>query len=159
MTKKGSAQDRRRVYIHCRPIFSGVDAQVRKQARVKELVSASWASLEPLLRGIGQKQVLRILQSLLDCHIFESEASAKLEFPDLFLPSSVLDVQRKAAEDSAARSREEILDNISSRHDEGLDMDDTPDSEPDEHDEPDEHHGAVVNRVNGESQVTNPART
>jgi hypothetical protein len=165
MTKnKGSANERRRVYIHCRPIFSGVDAQVRKHKRIKELVDASWASLEPLLQDIGQQRVLRILQSLLDGRIFESEASAKLQFPELFLPPSLLDVQRETAEDSAAELREEILDSISSHHDEGLYMDDAPDSEPDEHNNPDEQnepdeHSQVVNLVNGDSQVENPART
>lgn len=152
MTKKGSAAERCRVYIHCRPIFTGVDAQVRKQKRVKELVDASWASLEPLLQGIGQKRVLKILQCLLDGRIFESEACAKLEFPELFLPSSLTDVHREAAEDSAAKSREEILDSISSRHDEGLEMDDAPDSEPDEHSE-------VVDLGNGASQAEIPTRT
>jgi hypothetical protein len=152
MTTKGSAAERRRIYIHCRPIFSGANAQVRKLQRLRGLVDASWASLEPSLRDIGQKRVLRILQSLLDGGIFESEARAKLEFPDLFLPSSHVDLQREASENSAAKSREEVLDSISSRHDEGLDMDEAPDSEPDEHTE-------LANLVNGGRQVGSPART
>ncbi|KAG7290132.1 hypothetical protein NEMBOFW57_000129 [Staphylotrichum longicolle] len=166
--KKGSADQRRRVYIHFRALISGLDSQeVRKQKRVKELVDASWWSLGPLLQDIGQKQVSRILQSMRDSRLFESEAIAKREFPELFLPSPPLDVQREAAEDRAAKSREEILDSINFLHDEGLDMDDAPDSEPDEPDEREEPEEPkepekqleIVDLVNGENQVENPAGT
>src|SRR5438105_1726251 len=96
--------NKRRVYVLCRPIFSGINAQVRKLKKVKELVNNSRNSLQPLLRDIGEAKLVRILRYLLEGRIFESELRAKVEFPDLFRPSPFRDVQRQATEIDAARS-------------------------------------------------------
>ncbi len=182
MAESLSTAQRRRIYIHCRPIFSGVNAQVRKKKRIKELVDGSNASLQPLLNDIGQKQVMKILQSLLDSGIFASETRAKLEFPDLFRPSFLPGVQSQTSEDNAARLVEEALGSIASRHSEGLEIGGEKNSEPDEHgekesdpdehgekdSEPDEHgerdsepdeHGELMNSMNGENKVETSACT
>lgn len=151
MAQTATADTRRRVYVHCRPIFSGATAQVRKKKKIKDLVCGSWASLQPLLNDIDKSRVIDILQSLLEARIFESEARAKTEFPDVFSSSSIRDVQREASETSAAKSSEEILDSITARHDQGLDTDAVPDSEPDEHRE-------SSDSVNGQDKLEIPPR-
>jgi len=48
-----NSANRRRVYVLCRPIFSGKNAQVRKQKKVKEMVENNKKSLRPLLKDLG----------------------------------------------------------------------------------------------------------
>lgn len=141
---------RRRVYIHCRPIFSGVNAQVRKQKKIMELVNKNAASLQQLFNDIGQKKVIKILRYLLDKHIFEAEARAKVEFPDLFGPSSSLNVQRQASENDAAKTTEAALDSIAFCHSEGSVTDGMEDSEIEEDGG---ENGEAVNLVNGDKKV------
>ncbi len=114
MAESTKIAKRRRVYVHCRPIFSGDNALVRTTKRIKALVDGNRASLKPLLNDMTEQQVMDILRHLLDRRIFESEARAKVEFPDLFRPPSVRDTQRQAFEDDAARSTEEAWDSIAS---------------------------------------------
>ncbi|KAH8656439.1 hypothetical protein BGZ61DRAFT_434384 [Ilyonectria robusta] len=117
----GSANSRKRVYISCRAIFSGNNAQVRKQKKVKELVEKSRKSLKTLLQDLGHDTVIAILRSLLEGKIFESEIRAKIEFPELFRSSTIRDVQRQASEADAANSTAEALDEITSQDGEQLD--------------------------------------
>jgi hypothetical protein len=108
----GLDNSRRQVYLLCRPIFSGNNAQVRKLKKVKELVEKSKTSLRPLLEDIGEAKLVEILRNLLENRIFESELRAKVEFPDLFRPSPFRDAQREASEIDAARSTAEALEEI-----------------------------------------------
>ncbi|KAL8325287.1 hypothetical protein RB597_008518 [Gaeumannomyces tritici] len=118
INEKASGEERRRVYVQCRPIFSGENARERRGKKIIALVEGS-NSLHPLLREIGKDRVLQILQGLLDKGIFGSEHRAKVEFPDLFPPSPHRDAQRHASELSAARSTAEVLSEISSHSDKG----------------------------------------
>lgn len=127
-----SARHRRRIYLTCRPIFSGVNAQVRKQRKIKELVNKSKKSLQPLLRDIGEAKVIEILKSLLEKRIFESELRAKVEFPDLFRPSPFRNSQRQASEVDAARSTAAALDDIISQDGEGFSREEMIPEEPEE---------------------------
>ena len=106
---------RRRVYVACRPIFSGHDSRVRRARKVKELVNNSKKSLEPLLRDFGEQTLINILRDLLEDRIFESELRAKVVFPELFRPSPLRDVQRQAVEVKAARSVAKALDEIATQ--------------------------------------------
>lgn len=105
---------RLRVYVVCRPIFSGNEAHVRK-LKVKELVNNNKESLGPLLQDIGETKLIETLRGLLEDRIFESEPRAKVEFPELFRPSPIRDAQRQASEIDAARSAAEALDEIASQ--------------------------------------------
>lgn len=133
----GSANSRKRVYISCRAIFSGNNAQLRKPKKVKELVEQSRNSLKMLLEDLGHDAVIAILRSLLEGKIFESEIRAKIEFPELFRSSTIRDVQRQASEADAANSTAEALDEITSqdgeqlgREEEGVEPEESEDSVP-----------------------------
>ena len=108
--------DSRRVYLLCRPIFSGNNAHIRRHKKIKELLNKSKEPLRPLLEDIGEERLIEIVRSLLECRIFASELRAKVEFPDLFRPSPSRDAQRQASEIDAARSTAEALDEIASRN-------------------------------------------
>lgn len=107
-----SNAEKRRVFVLCRPIFSGENARVRKLKKVKEMVNSSRKSLSPLLNELGEAKLVEALRSLLENRIFESELRAKAEFPDLFRPSPSRHAQRQASEVNAAQSTAEALDEI-----------------------------------------------
>jgi hypothetical protein len=109
-----SAADKRRVYLACRAIFTGNNAQLRKQKKIRELVDKRKSSLGPLIKDFGATKVVDILRILLEGRIFESELKAKIEFPELFHSSIERDVQRAASENEAARSAAEALEEIAS---------------------------------------------
>ena len=119
-----SPQHKRRVYVLCRPNFSGDNALVRRPKKIKELLHKSKKSVRPLLQEIGEAKLLEIVKSLLEGRVFETELRAKVEFPELFRPAADRDAQRQASEAEAVRSAEEILDEIASRADEGMNVGD-----------------------------------
>jgi hypothetical protein len=86
----GSTRQRSQIYVTCRPIFSGQNAQVRKTKKIKELIKGK-GSLRPLLRDIGETRLVEILRDLLESRTFESEFCAKKEFPHLFRLSPLRD--------------------------------------------------------------------
>lgn len=109
-----SSADKRRVYLACRAIFAGNNAQLRRPKKIRELVDAHESSLSPLIRDCGANKVLDILKSLLEQGIFQSQVKAKIEFPELFQSSPTRDVQRATSENDAARSEAAALEEIAS---------------------------------------------
>ena len=106
--------DRRRVYLACKAIFTGNNAQLRKQKKIRELVDKHKGALNPLIRDFGVPKVVDILRVLLDSGVFQSDLKAKIEFPELFRSSPDRTVQRAESENNAARSAAEALEEIAS---------------------------------------------
>jgi len=106
--------DNQRVYLTCRPIFAGNNAQLRKLKKIRELVDEHKSSISHLIKDFGAEKVVDILKSLLERGIFQSQVKAKIEFPELFQSSPARDVQRAASENDAARSAAEALEEIAS---------------------------------------------
>ena len=115
---------RRRVYVDCRPIFSGDNAQVRKKMKIKQLIRASKGPLAPILKDMGEAKVVAIAQDLLENRVFASEPRAKVEFPTLFRSSPLREAQRQESELDAARSTAGALDEIASQEGEQAGSDD-----------------------------------
>jgi hypothetical protein len=109
-----SPADRRRVYLACRAIFAGSNAQLRKLKKIRELVETRQVPLKPLIGDFGIPKVVEILRDLLDGRVFESELKAKVEFPELFVSTPERDVQRAESENHAAQSAAEALEEITS---------------------------------------------
>jgi hypothetical protein len=78
------AAHRRRVYLACRAIFTGNNALLRKQKKIRELVVTHKRALQPLVADFGANKVVDILKLLLEAQIFQLELKVKIEFPDLF---------------------------------------------------------------------------
>ncbi|EAS29334.3 uncharacterized protein CIMG_08080 [Coccidioides immitis RS] len=108
-----STTDRRRVYLACRAIFSGQNAQVRKARKVREIVEKRQATI-PLVKDFGIAKVVEILRLLLENGVFQSDLKAKVEFPELFHSFPDRDAQRTVTEKCAAQSVAEALDEIMS---------------------------------------------
>lgn len=110
-----SDSDQRRVYLACRAIFTGTNAQLRRSKKVRELVSTHRRSLQPLIQEFTAEKVVNIIKNLLEKEIFQSDVKAKIEFPELFRSSPTRDAQRAASENDAARSAAEALEEVASR--------------------------------------------
>ena len=109
-----TSADKRRVYLACRPIFTGNNALLRKQKKIRELLDKHKSPLHPLIRDFDIIKIVEILKILLEKEIFQSEVKAKIEFPELFQSSPERNVQRAASENDAARSMAEALEEIES---------------------------------------------
>jgi hypothetical protein len=109
-----SETDKRRVYLVCRPIFTGNNAQLRAQKRIRKLVNLHKKLLAPLISDFGEIKVVNIARTLLEKEIFQSDLKAKIEFPELFRLSPERKLQRAESENNAARSVAEALEEIAS---------------------------------------------
>lgn len=106
---KYTPAEKKRIYLACKPIFSGANALIRKPKLIREAVDKNAACLKPLFKDFAIHVVADILKILLDNRIFESDIQAKAEFPELFDASPVREVERNASEVTAARNTEEAL--------------------------------------------------
>jgi hypothetical protein len=75
--------ERRRVYLAYRELFSGKNARVRQEKAIRSIVHESAHHEKDSINAI-----IHILKSLLDSRVFESEAQARQEFPELRSKSS-----------------------------------------------------------------------
>jgi hypothetical protein len=84
---KYSAAEQRQVYLACRAIFAGDNAQIQKKKKIRELVDMHTSSLRPLIYDFRVDKVVEIVKALLERKIFQSDVKAEIEFPDLFISS------------------------------------------------------------------------
>ena len=109
-----SIADKKRVYLSCRAIFTGNNAQLRRQKKVRQLIDKRRSYLAHLLRDLGVAKVVEVSRILLENGVFESEFRAKVEFPELFVSTPDRDAQHAESEQNAARSVAEALEDIAS---------------------------------------------
>lgn len=127
MTKQPSP-DRRLIYLHCSSIFSGANAQVRRQKVVLRLIQQHKASIKILTNEFTLPAIAAVAKELLEERLFESLPRAKLRFPELFQTSEVEEAERAASEAEAVRiAAEAAQDIVLTSDDDG--GDDFPDCE------------------------------
>lgn len=110
-----NTNDNGAVYMVFNNIFKGQDAQIRKLASIKRLVTKH--QKEPLVAQLLEEYSAPIiyekLKRLLGDHIFESTLKAKDEFPELFEVSRAQSAERAISEAEAteghAKAVEEAL--------------------------------------------------
>lgn len=84
------------MFVVYRAIFKDGLARVRKPSKIKAIVQEHWRSCQSSVDGFGINKVVDILGDLLRTGVFESEAQARKEFPELFrnfLPAGVANVR------------------------------------------------------------------
>ena len=101
--------DQRLVYLHCSSVFKGDRAQIRKPKKVSEALSKHRQSIKTLTNEFPLDAIATVAKTLLDEKIFESEARAKLHFPELFQPSETQEAEREASEAEVARIEAEVV--------------------------------------------------
>jgi hypothetical protein len=107
------SSDKRRVYLACRTVFAGPNAQLRKPKKVRELIEVhAQTAFSHLINDFGLEKVTEIILILLNGRIFQSELKAKIAFPELFRTTPSRDVLRAESENDAARSEAEALEEL-----------------------------------------------
>ncbi|TDZ33037.1 hypothetical protein C8035_v006166 [Colletotrichum spinosum] len=76
--------ERQQVYLACRSVFYGHNAQPRKPSKVHNVIIRHKASLGPLVEDLGEAKVVNIIHHLLKDKIFRHEERARAEFPGIF---------------------------------------------------------------------------
>ncbi|GBF64437.1 hypothetical protein TMEN_7143 [Trichophyton mentagrophytes] len=92
-----SIHDQQRVFLTYRAHFGSQNFSVKKRRKIKKLVHSHERSTQPLIKSLGNKKIVAILQSLLKRGIFSSESQAKLAFPSLFLTFATQTAQHSAS--------------------------------------------------------------
>lgn len=107
-----SAPDRRRVYITCRPIFTGDNALLRREKKIRNLVRKNKLSLTKLLSELGEDKLVAVLKGLLEENVFVSEVCARAIFPDLFQTTPSRNAEREVSEAKAAKSAAKAVEEV-----------------------------------------------
>ena len=118
-----SAADKRRVYLACRAIFTGNNAQLRRQEKVRQLIDKRRSHLAYLLYDLGGlTKVVEVSKILLENGVFQLDLRTKVEFPELFISSPDGDALHAESEHIAARSVAEALEEVASLGDTEADL-------------------------------------
>lgn len=143
--------DKRVVYLHCRPIFSGADAQLRRQKKVRQLLTRKKASISTLTHEFSIDAICIIAKELLEDGVFGSETKARLRFPELFKTSEAQLAERQASEALAAQSEAEAIEELiaSSENDEDMTSMKDRDGKPPEAEQNEEH----VDEASGQLRI------
>ena len=97
------------MYSHCRPIFTGVNARVRKGKRIRKLLEKNQCSLKALMDMYDLGTICNVSKELLSSGVFESSSKAQRKFPDLFPPFDVGEEEGESSDFEATRSESEAM--------------------------------------------------
>lgn len=111
-----STAEKQRVFLACRPIFTGPQANLRKLKTIQKRIEDHEVRVRPMLPEYNLKRTAMIAKDLLQREVFKFDMKARVEFPELYVSSPAREVQHDAFEDEAARSVAEILDDIVSTY-------------------------------------------
>ena len=96
--------DQRLVYLHCRSIFHGTNAQLRQIKSIRRILETRRASIHFLTKDFSLDIIASVAKDLLQEGIFESTSKARLRFPEVFETTPAQKSERAASEAEAARS-------------------------------------------------------
>lgn len=100
----------RLVYLHCRSLFDGANAQLRKEKAIRRILQAHKTSIPVLSRDFSLEVIYPVAKQLLEEGIFESTAKARLRFPELFETTPAQKSKRAAFEAEVARSETKAIE-------------------------------------------------
>ncbi|EAW12032.1 uncharacterized protein ACLA_007920 [Aspergillus clavatus NRRL 1] len=108
------AAEKSQIFLACKAIFTGPHASLRKLKHIQKRITEHQASLGSIIPNFEVNRVSNVAKILLRKGVFQSDTKAKVEFPDLFAPSTAREIQHDASEIEAARSVAEALEEITS---------------------------------------------
>ncbi|KAK5019734.1 hypothetical protein BJ546DRAFT_1057918 [Cryomyces antarcticus] len=103
--------DERLVYLALKNIFKGIDAQMRKPKKTRELVQRHQhcTDLRDLIHEHNIDNVCNMAKALLEQQVFESTLKAKIRFPEVFEVSPAQSAEREASEAEAAKTEADAI--------------------------------------------------
>lgn len=109
-----NSPDERVVYLALKGVFKGTDAQLRRQKKIRELITKHQhqADIQDLLQEHNKDNVCNVAKVLLKERIFESTLNAKVRFPEVFEVSPAQSADRVVSENEAARNKADAIRDI-----------------------------------------------
>lgn len=98
--------DERVVYLALRNHFTGADAKIRQQKKIREIIQKhqDHVDIRGLIQAHNIDNVCKTAKILLEQQIFESTLKAKIRFPEVFEVSPAQSAEREASEAEAAKT-------------------------------------------------------
>ncbi|RAH51135.1 uncharacterized protein BO95DRAFT_469939 [Aspergillus brunneoviolaceus CBS 621.78] len=104
--------ERRQIFLACRAIFSGTNANIRKTKTIRAHLENHHESLQALIPSYNVWRALPVVKCFLEKGLFQSNSKAQVEFPGLLEPCSVRQTQHAALEQEASRSAAQVLQEV-----------------------------------------------
>ncbi|OJJ95951.1 hypothetical protein ASPACDRAFT_47308 [Aspergillus aculeatus ATCC 16872] len=104
--------EQRKIFLACKAIFSGSNANLRKKKLVQAQLQSHKSSLQKLIPNYTLERTLPVVRSFLENGLFQSESKAQRQFPGLLEPCVVQKTQHAALEQQASRSNERALQEV-----------------------------------------------
>ena len=111
---------RRSVYLHCRSIFTGANARVRKTRNVRNLLEKNKHSFGALADKYNLEIICNVAKDLLNAGIFESASKAQTQFPELFKSSGSRGEESESSDFEATKSEMDAMEAMISSEEESI---------------------------------------
>ena len=120
MTKRQARTQNESVYLHCRNIFTGPNARVRKAKKVRKLLEKNQHSFATLANEYKLETICTVAKELLDAGIFNSISKAEAHFPGLFRSPHRGWEESESSDFDATRSELNALEDVISLEEENI---------------------------------------
>ncbi|PYH79589.1 hypothetical protein BO82DRAFT_314965 [Aspergillus uvarum CBS 121591] len=110
--EKIPSSERRAIFLACRAIFSGTNANIRKTKTIRAHLESHQSSLQALIPNYNIWRALPLVKYFLEQGLFQSSSKAQLQFPGLLEPCSVRQTQHAALEKEASHSNAQALQEV-----------------------------------------------
>ncbi|KAI1755342.1 hypothetical protein F4782DRAFT_488194 [Xylaria castorea] len=120
--KDKNPPDERVVYLALKNVFKGKNAEVRRLAAVRKLITQNQkdSDVSGLINGHNIDIVCQMARSLLTEEVFESTLKAKIRFPEVFDVSPAQSAEREASEAEAAINEANAIKGAVNAYSEGV---------------------------------------
>ena len=98
--------------MHCRNIFTGPNARVRKVKKVRKLLEKNQHSFATLTNEYNLETICNVAKELLDAGIFNSNSEAEMHFPGLFPSPNRGWEESESSDFDATRSEVEAMEDV-----------------------------------------------
>ncbi|RAH82814.1 hypothetical protein BO86DRAFT_408973 [Aspergillus japonicus CBS 114.51] len=106
------SSEQRAIFLACRAIFSGTNANIRKTKTIRAHLESHHSALQALIPNYDIWRVLPLVKYFLEKGLFQSSSKPQLQFPGLLEPCSVRQTQHAALEQEASQSNERALQEL-----------------------------------------------
>lgn len=108
------------MYLHCRNVFTGPNARVRKVKKVRKLLEKNQHSFATLADDYNLETICNVAKELLDAGIFNSTSKAETQFPELFRSPDGGWEEGDSSDFNATRSKVDAMEEVISSEEESI---------------------------------------
>ncbi|PYI25775.1 hypothetical protein BP00DRAFT_490648 [Aspergillus indologenus CBS 114.80] len=106
------SSEQRAIFLACRAIFSGTNANIRKTKTIRAHLESHHSALQALIPNYDIWRALPLVKYFLEKGLFQSSSKPQLQFPSLLEPCPARQTQHAALEEEASHSNEQALQEL-----------------------------------------------